>query len=1053
MPEQSEPPLRPQSLYPTGEVRSLEKDAVTYSELFCRSNFTFLEGASHPEELIERAATLGYSNLALTDECSVSGLVRAHVAAKELPTNLLSGSYFCLTDETKLVLLAEDRKGWGRLCRLITKGRQAAGKGKYRLTRDDINTFSEGLQAIAIRQQGSELDENTTQDLHWLKETFGKRASLAAIRTGQPREAVNFRRLQRVGLKLQIPLVATGAVLAHHSSRRALRDTLLAIKHRCQIKNLGQRLPPYLSTLTHRSHIARIFRNAPECIHRSTEIADQCTFRLDELIYTYPVDGWGIKELRRITMDGAVMRWPQGIPDKIKRLLAHELSLIEELNYEAYFLTVHDIVRFARSREILCQGRGSAANSAVCYCLGITAVNPDQFELLFERFISKERGEPPDIDVDFEHERREEVIQYIYERYGRERSAMTGSVITYRPRSALRDAGGALGLSVDLTERLSRAAKEHRTLPGAEGEFLQQEGFDANDPDLKRTLHIAEAIQGFPRHLSQHTGGMVITQHRLDELCPIENAAMDRRTVLQWDKNDLDALGILKVDCLALGMLTAIRRALDLLREVSGLDLTLATIPTDEPEIYEMASRADTVGTFQIESRAQMAMLPRFQPKCFYDLVIEIALVRPGPIQGGMVHPYLRRRAGKEAVTYPSDAVKEVLRRTLGVPIFQEQVMKLAVVAAGFTPGEADQLRRCMAAWRRPGQIEQFREKLISGLLKRGYQQSFAEALFKQIQGFGEYGFPESHAASFAYLTYVSCWLKCFHPAAFCAALLNSQPLGFYSPGQLIADAKRHGVIVREIDVTKSEWQSTLERCENGEPAIRLGLHQIGGLKQADVSRLLTARNAQAFISIHDLRLRSNLTSATTTLLADAGALSTLRANRRRARWESGADTYTPPLWGGAASDDFVPELTPPSLIETVEADITRTGFSLTAHPMSLIRKQLLRNGVDSPNALHSKKHGDRVRVAGVVICRQRPATASGILFITLEDEVGFINLVVRKKEQASLRLPLFRSAILMVGGRLEKLEGTAHVLVQEAWQIEIPQDIAPTGRRSRIGR
>lgn len=1008
---------------------------------------------------MERANALEYSGLAVTDECSVAGLVRAHVAAKALDFPLIAGTTIKLTNQMKVVLLVENQAGWARLCRLITRGRRAAPKGSYRLDADAIAEASEGLWAIDISHTDSSPKTRAERQpkqiegwVGWLREVFKERASLGVSLTGQANEKTVLRRLQRLSCHIQVPLVATGCVVAHHSKRRKVRDVLTAIQHNCQVKDLGHRLPPHIQALTPRSHIARIFNDWPESIQRTHDIAEQCQFRLDELVYTYPDEGKGAHRLRELTTAGAAMRWPEGVPEDVRKLIEHELTLIAELNYESYFLTVYDIVRFARSRDILCQGRGSAANSAVCYSLGITAVDPARFDVLFERFISKERGEPPDIDVDFEHERREEVLQYIYRRYGRERSAMTGCVITYRPRSALKDVGKALGLSTDLTDRLSRAARERRVLPDVASDFLTEEGFDPTDTALLRTLFLAESIQGFPRHLSQHTGGMVITQNRLDELCPIENAAMQDRTVLQWDKDDLDALGILKVDCLGLGMLTAIRRALALMKDFDGLDLSLATIPAEAPEVYEMATRADTVGVFQIESRAQMAMLPRFRPECFYDLVIEIAIVRPGPIQGGMVHPYLRRRAGKESVTFPSEDVRDVLRKTLGVPIFQEQVMKLAVVAAGFSPGEADQLRRSMAAWRRPGQMELFQEKLIGGMLKRGYDRPFAEGLFRQIQGFGEYGFPESHAASFALLTYVSCWIKRFHPAAYCAALLNSQPLGFYAPAQLIADARKHGVNVRSIDVTSSDWDATLEKDESGSPALRLGMRLVNGLKHDEADRIIAARERCAFTSLIDLRRRSHINNSTATLLADAGGFDALSSNRRRARWESGSDLYSPPILGSHVAEEETPGLAPPTLPEIVEIDIRRTGLSLTAHPMELIREELTEVDVIPSAELTNRHHGSTVRVAGVVICRQRPATASGILFVTLEDEEGFINLVVRKKDQERLRRPLFRSAVLLIEGRLEKLEGTIHVLVSHAKTIHAKNDLSFSGRRSRSG-
>ncbi|NGP51943.1 error-prone DNA polymerase, partial [Thioalkalivibrio sp. XN8] len=829
--------------------------APAYAELHCCSNFSFLRGASHPAELVEQAAALGYTALALTDECSVAGVVRAWEAAREHGLKLIIGSAFRLEDGLELVLLAADREGYGRLCRVITRGRRAANKGEYRLERADlVDESGQGLPGcLALWLPGAAPAE---EEGRWVAERFPGRAWLAVGLFAGGDDAARLAELEALGERLGLPLVAAGDVHMHVAARRPLQDLVTAIRLNTPLQALGRRLFPNGERhLRPRERLARLY--PPALLAESIAIAERCHFTLDGLDWQYPAElvpaghtpsSW----LRRLTQEGMARRWPDGAPEAVRQVVNRELALIEELGYEAYFLTVHDIVRHARSLGILCQGRGSAANSAVCFALGITEVDPARMSVLFERFISKERNEPPDIDVDFEHERREEVIQYIYTKYGRHRAALAATVIRYRPRSALRDAGKALGLAPLQCDAL---AKSMHWWDGREiaPERVRDAGFDPDNPVIARVLALARQLVGSPRHLSQHVGGFVIADGCLEALVPVENAAMPERTVIQWDKDDLDAVGMIKVDVLGLGMLSAIRRSFGLIENFRGRRWTLATVPAEDPAVYDMISDADTMGVFQIESRAQMAMLPRLRPRCFYDLVIEIALIRPGPIQGDMVHPYLRRRNGEEPVSYPSEEVRQVLERTLGVPIFQEQVMQLAIVAAGFSAGEADQLRRAMAAWRRKGGLGPFEDRLIEGMRARGYTEDFAQRIFRQITGFGEYGFPESHSASFALLVYVSAWLKRHEPAAFLCALINSQPMGFYAPSQLVQDARRHGVEVRPVDVAASDWDCTLEPGEDGEPAARLGLRLVAELSTSGAERLVAARCERPFASVDDL--------------------------------------------------------------------------------------------------------------------------------------------------------------------------------------------------------
>ncbi|NBC33212.1 MAG: DNA polymerase III subunit alpha, partial [Alphaproteobacteria bacterium] len=863
--------------------------APGYVELQVTSNFSFLHGASHPEELAMTAAALGHPAIAIADRNSLAGVVRAHLACKAAGIRLVVGARLDLEDGPSLLCFPTDRAAYGRLAKLITRGRRAAAKGACRLTRADVDQAAEGQRLVVVPPVTP--SDGFAADLADYRARFGTRLSLAAHYLYRGGDGKRLARLARLAAITGVPLVATNDVLMHSPDRRKLQDVLTCIREHCTIRNAGWRLHANAERhLKAAAEMARLFRDHPEAIARTTGIAEACRFSLDELRYEYPDEVTGEAadpqaELERLTWLGAGERYPEGLDDKVKAQLEHELGLIGQLGYAPYFLTVHDIVRFARGRGILCQGRGSAANSAVCYVLGITAVDPARADLLFERFVSPERNEPPDIDVDFEHERREEVIQYIYTKYGRERAGLTATVICYRARGAIRDVGKAMGLSVDLVDRLARTVWGWGR-EGVNDDRVREAGFDPEEPAMALALELSRQIVGFPRHLSQHVGGFVISRGPLSELVPIENAAMADRTVIQWDKDDLDALGILKVDVLALGMLSCIRRGFDLLAQHYDRPLTLANVPAEDPAVYDMLCKADSLGVFQVESRAQMTMLPRLKPRAFYDLVIEVAIVRPGPIQGDMVHPYLRRRDGREAVAYPSEELRRVLEKTLGVPLFQEQAMKIAIVAAGFTPAEADLLRRAMATFKKNGDIHKFRDKLAGGMIARGYDPDFAERCFKQIEGFGTYGFPESHAASFALLVYVSSWLKCHYPDVFACALLNSQPMGFYAPAQIVRDAREHGVAVREPDVNASDWDCTLEDGEGAGRALRLGLRQIKGLGQGEAERLVAARRAGGpFADPRSLWRRAGLAPATLSVLADADAFRSVGLDRRQAAW------------------------------------------------------------------------------------------------------------------------------------------------------------------------
>jgi error-prone DNA polymerase len=1048
---------------------SVESSEARYAELHCLTNFTFLRGASHPHELVGQAVELGYEALAITDECSVAGVVRAHVAAKGQRLKLIIGSELRLDCGMKLVALATDRRGYGRLCRLITRGRRAAQKGGYCLTRADLEENGLGHCLLLWLPGHRCAGEARLEEARWLGERFRDRLWIAVelLRDGMDRERLQT--LQRLGRDVGLPLVASGDVHMHVRARRRLQDALTAIRHNVPIREAGRKL--HLNGeryLRERARLAKLYPR--ELLEETVAIARRCTFSLEELRYEYPHELVPAGEtpashLRKLTEAGARWRWPQGVPPGERAAIEHELALIAELRYEPYFLTVHDIVAYARGQGILCQGRGSAANSRVCYCLGVTSVDPLRgASLLFERFISRERNEPPDIDIDFEHERREEVIQYVYGKYGRERAAIAATVIMYRPKSALRDLGRIFGLG---PEECGRLTKVLQWWDGAEamGERLREAGFDPDGPALARLLPLAQelvAFPGFPRHLSQHVGGFVISEGALEELVPIENAAMEGRTVVQWDKDDLNDLGLLKVDLLALGMLTALRKSFDLVNAFRGTRHALGGLPAEAPEVYEMICRADTIGVFQIESRAQMAMLPRLQPRCYYDLVIEVAIVRPGPIQGDMVHPYLKRRKSGEPVRYPGPEVEGVLKRTLGVPIFQEQVMQLAIAAAGFTPGEADALRRAMGAWKRTGGIEHFREKLIGGMRARGYAQDFAQRLYQQMLGFGEFGFPESHSASFALLAYDSAWLKCHEPAAFTAALLNSQPMGFYAPAQLVRDARTHGVEVRPVDACVSVWDCTLERMEDGQPALRLGLRLVKSLSRSGADRLVEARQRQPFASVQDLAARAALDRGDLEALAAAGAFASLSGNRHLAFWEVAGTERPLPLETALtdspreAAHEPTPLLRTPTEGERIVADYASLGLTLGRHPLALLRESLRSKRprwggtVPAPGQrlvplhdsgwagellsakdLEGMAHGKPVRTAGIVLMRQRPGTASGVTFLTLEDETGQVNIIVWERVGEEYRRALLESRLLEVHGELQRQEGVMHVVAR----------------------
>ncbi|HEU5275847.1 MAG TPA: error-prone DNA polymerase [Xanthobacteraceae bacterium] len=1051
-----------------------------YAELAVTTNFSFLRGAAHPAEMVATAEALGLAAIGIADRNTFAGVVRAFDEAKKRPgIRLLVGTRLVTTDGFEVLAYPTDRAAYGRLCRLLSQGNLKAKKGECHLGFDDILAAAEGQMLIVLPPEdlghAPAPDPLFTDRLAALARSAPGRVFLAGAHHYRGNEPRRLALLEEMGERLGAPLIAVNDVLYHAPERRPLADVVTCIREKCTIHEAGLRLAVNAERhLKSPAEMARLFAAFPAAIARSLAIAEACRFSLQDLKYEYPDEPvppgkTAQQHLTDLTWAGAQMRYPKdqypdGIPPNVCQRLEEELAVIAKLDYARYFLTVHDVVAFARSREkeILCQGRGSAANSAVCYCLGITSVNPDKSKLLFARFISENRGEPPDIDVDFEHERREEVIQYIYERYGRHRAAICATVIHYRARRAIGEVGKVFGLTPDVTAALAR------TIWGISGEDVEdanirEAGLDPENPAIRQAVTLANALLGFPRHLSQHVGGFVLTRERLDETVPVGNAAMDERTFIEWDKDDIDTLGLMKVDVLALGMLSCLRRSLDLIKRHYGRELSLATIPQDDAAVYDMLGRADSVGVFQVESRAQMSMLPRLKPRCFYDLVIEVAIVRPGPIQGDMVHPYLRRRDDPAEVNYPSpapehgdpDELKEVLSRTLGVPLFQEQAMQIAITAAKFTPDEADGLRRAMATFRHNGSVHLFRDKFIAGMTRRGYDRAFAESCFGQIEGFGEYGFPESHAASFALLVYVSAWIKCHYPDVFCAAILNSQPMGFYQPAQLVRDARQHGVEVRAADVNFSDWDCTLEPAAADAPhrsAVRLGFRQIQGLREDELARLVASRR-NGYAGIEQIAAVSGASRFTIERLAEADVFRSVGLDRRAALWAArrldtiGVAPSMPKqssilerplsLLGAARGDDLFPEpavaLPPMTLAEHVAEDYAATQLSLKEHPVTFFRDDLTRRGVLRNTELRGERlrNDQTVCVAGLVLIRQQPGTAKGVIFMTLEDETDIANIIVWPKVFARNRRNVMTARFLMVRGRLQRAGLVVHVVAQ----------------------
>ncbi len=1116
---------------------------VAYAELQVTTNFSFLEGGSHAEELVATAKALGLAAIAITDRNTLAGVARAYLAAKDAGMRLIVGARLDLTDAPSLICLPTDRAAYGRLSQLLTLGKRRAGKGDCLIALQDVAAHAEGQIFLALppadwdwreavgaspapnvipdalqRFDGAALirDDNSstfTATLHHLKHTLAPaRLYLAATHRYLGEDRARIAGLSALATHCDTPLVATNDVLYHAAHRRPLQDVLSAIREKCTVAGAGLTLQANAERHLKAPHeMARLFRGHEEALARTLEIMQACAFSLEELVYEYPDEPVPAGKtpqghLEELTWEGAQWRFPDGAPDKIAATLRKELELIAQLKYAPYFLTVYDIVKFARSQGILCQGRGSAANSAVCYCLAITSVNPVEVDLLFERFISPERQEPPDIDVDFEHERREEVIQYIYARYGRERAGLAATVISYRARSAVREVGKAMGLSEDTVAALSGMVWGTRSGGVLPEKHVREAGLDPADPRLARVIELTHELMGFPRHLSQHVGGFVLTRGPLSEVVPIGNAAMPERTNIEWDKDDLDAMGLLKVDVLGLGMLTCIRKGFELLARHYGITHTLGSIPREDPAVYDMLCRADSVGVFQVESRAQMNMLPRLKPRCFYDLVIEVAIVRPGPIQGDMVHPYLRRRSGLEPEIYPSpspehgppDELRQILGKTKGVPLFQEQAMRIAMVAAKFSSSEANELRRAMATFRRKGTIHTLEEKMVSRMVARGYTADFAQRCFNQIKGFGDYGFPESHAASFALLVYVSAWLKCHYPAVFAAALLNSQPMGFYAPAQIVRDAREHGVAAREADVNHSDWDCTLEPDEKGAWALRLGLRQIDGLREDEVTRLVAARasgalgirhwalgkqeeykdipsNAQCpmpiapfFTTPAGLRSRTRISLASLERLAAADAFRSMRLDRRQALWEVRALAAALPLplfhWADAAemgeeASVALPEM---PLSEHVVNDYQTLRLSLKAHPMSFLRAQFKSDGVAACADLHKLPDGVRVSIAGVILIRQRPGTAKGVVFMTLEDETGVANAVVWPQVLERYRKVVMGARLVLIRGRVQRHEAIIHLIAEHLedrshWlqrlTEEAPQSLLAAGDSPPVSR
>ncbi|KQZ41457.1 error-prone DNA polymerase [Duganella sp. Root1480D1] len=1016
-----------------------------YAELFCLTNFSFLHGASHAEELVERAVKLGYSALAITDECSLAGVVRAHGEARQAGLKLLIGAHFHLTHADgspalSLLALASNRNGYGNLSEMITLGRMRADKGSYELHPDDFanpppeREHLRGLPdclLLLLPEYPAEV-ERLHRQASWMAATFGKRTWLATTMLGRAFDEAHGAAIEEVSLQHALPMVAAGHVCMHVRSRKPLHDTLTAVRLGKPVSECGYELGQNAEQhLRSRLRLANVY--TAQMLEETVRIADLCQFSLEELRYEYPNElippgHTPSSFLRQETYIGAHRRYPAGVPANVQKQIEEELALAAQLKYEYFFLTVYDIVRYARSQEILCQGRGSAANSAVCYCLGVTEVDPALGNSVVGRFMSIERDEPPDIDVDFEHQRREEVIQYIYRKYGRHRTALAATVICYRTKSALRDSGKALGVDLEIVEKV---AKSHRWFDRKHElmERFAECGLDPESPLAHQWAHLALQFLSFPRHLSQHVGGFVISQDKLSRLVPIENAAMEERSVIQWDKDDLEELGLLKVDVLALGMLSALRRAFDLVSARRGEVFTMQDVPREDGPTYEMICQADTIGVFQIESRAQMSMLPRLKPQVFYDLVIEVAIVRPGPIQGGMVHPYLQRRMGKAKVDYPA-GLEKALGRTLGVPIFQEQVMQVVIDAAGFTPGEADQLRRSMAAWKRKGGLEKYQTRIVSGMVDRGYDETFALQICQQIQGFGEYGFPESHAASFAWLTYVSSWIKCHEPAAFLCALLNSQPMGFYSPSQLVQDAKRHGIEVRPVDISCSGWESALEeRDGEAQPAVRLGMALLRGMRAEAAQRIEETRAIRPFASVTELARRADLDRHDLQVLAGGNALRSLAGNRRQALWDAAGAVPDKDLLRPTEVEEEAPQLVAPTEGEEILGDYRSQGLTLGRHPLALLRPALLAKRFLPADVLNTFSNNQLARGAGIVTGRQRPGTAKGVLFVTIEDETGYVNVIVWPDLVEKYRREVLGSSLLGVYGVWQQ-EGIVRHLV-----------------------
>jgi error-prone DNA polymerase len=1025
-----------------------EVSEMSYVELQVTTNFSFLRGGSHPHEIIEAAVFWGYREIAVTDRNTMAGIVRAHAAAKAAGIRLIPGVHLVLLDGPELLAYPTDRVGWSQLCSLLTIGNRRAEKGDCHLYKSDVYNHSKNVKFIVIPpevlNQDFEFEPSFETALAEYREAFGSGLYIAASKRYLGDDQKYIHRIAALSDKLGIPMVATNDVHYHDPARRKLQDIVTCIREKCTIYSAGYRLHQNAERhLKPEKEMFRLFRKYPEAVERTQEIANACNFSLDDLMYEYPdeiiSDGRTPQEqLTHLAWKGAEDRYPKGLPKKVVTNIKNELAFIEEKNYAPYFLTVYDIVSFAKSQAILCQGRGSAANSTICYVLGITSVDPMIHDLLFERFLSKERDEPPDIDVDFEHERREEVIQYIYEKYTRERSAIVATVTQQHQKGALRDVAKAMGLSLDMIDKLSASVWEY-TDEWFDDQRIAEHGFNPKDKHLRKVLELTREFMGFPRQLGQHTGGFVITRGKLSELCPIINARMEERTNIEWNKDDIDALGWMKMDVLALGMLTCIRKAFELCKTNYALDLTLANIPQDDEKVYDMICKADTIGVFQIESRAQQSMLPRLKPRCFYDLVIEVAIVRPGPIQGDMVHPYLRRRNNEEPVEYPSKELEEILKRTLGVPLFQEQAMKIAIVAAGFTGAEADALRKSMATFKLTGAVSKFHDKLIQGMRKNGYSEEYATKVFKQLEGFGSYGFPESHAAGFAKIAWVSAWLKHHYPEVFACALLNSQPMGFYKPAQIVRDAKEHGVEVRPVDINYSHWDNTLENKADKYYSLRLGFRQVEGLSKTEIEVLLNART-KPFTTINELR-DAGVCESALKLLADADAFRSIGLDRRRALWEVTTKDKPVGLFQGHESPDAkeeesvaLPEMT---AAEHVVQDYASLSLSLKGHAVSFVREKLKQLHVRTTKELTSMNHDDPVRVAGLVLVRQRPGTAKGVCFMSIEDETGTANAVIFPNLFKLQYKEINYSEFVMLEGRVQKEGEIIHVIVERCYNFD----------------